>query len=418
MTQCLLYSAGMHGAAASTPVLKPRLPLMLLLLLLGTSADLAAATTDRPERSAVTKESAIKGAMMGSLVADALCLGTHYEYDAVKIQRFYGTLDRYYSPGENTGGETHGIGWGARNFHGGNGKGPPKTKGEQTDYGDYNLLVLQHLAATAESPRPFSLAEFVPTWQRAMAGWRAWTCTMTRQALQKAAQGYPLTTESLGGASNAMAVRGAGLFGYYHTEAQAVAAAREAMFTHNEATAVAGNAFFTRVTWRVIHAGLEPRQAIEEVAAEPTSSPFVKAKVAQALAKVDEAMDPTSALSREAFVDDLAITSMARLWDVGKTEPIKVGKASPTEGTLPAAIYFICKYRDLAAASQANAEVGGDNASRAAAIGMVLGAAQGLEGIPPHLGRGALVEWDRAMALLEKMPLLQGGGGGSSNGEL
>ena len=34
---------------------------------------------------------------------------------------------------------------------------------------------------------------------------------------------------------------------------------------------------------------------------------------------------------------------MARLWDVGKTEPIKVGKASPTEGTLPGAIYFIVK---------------------------------------------------------------------------
>jgi hypothetical protein len=29
-------------------------------------------------------------------------------------------------------------------------------------------------------------------------------------------------------------------------------------------------------------------------------------------------------LSQEEFVDDLAMTSMARLWDVGKTEPIKV----------------------------------------------------------------------------------------------
>ena len=38
--------------------------------------------------------------------------------------------------GEKTGGETHGVGWGARNFHGGNGNGPPKKAGEQTDYGD------------------------------------------------------------------------------------------------------------------------------------------------------------------------------------------------------------------------------------------------------------------------------------------
>lgn len=50
----------------------------------------------------------------------------------------------------------------------------------------------------------------------------------------------------------------------------------------------------------------------------------------QALDKVKEATDPTKPLSKEEFVDDLALTSMARLWDVGKSEPIKVGKASPT----------------------------------------------------------------------------------------
>ena len=105
-------------------------------------------------------------------------------------------------------------------------------------------------------------------------------------------------------------------------------------------------------------------------------------QVKQALAKVDEATDPKTALSKEEFVDDLALTSMARLWDVGKSEPIKVGKASPTEGTLPGAIYFIVKYNDLAKAARANSEVGGDNASRAVAIGMVLGAFQGVQGVP------------------------------------
>ena len=98
---------------------------------------------------------------------------------------------------------------------------------------------------------------------------------------------------------------------------------------------------------------------------------------------------------------------MARLWEVGKSEPIKVGKASPTEGTLPGSVYLIVKYADdLAAAARANAEVGGDSASRAVAIGQTLGAYHGVEGIPDNLGAGALVEWDRAMALLDKMPLL------------
>lgn len=48
------------------------------------------------------------------------------------------------------------------------------------------------------------------------------------------------------------------------------------------------------------------------------------AQVEQALDKVAEAADKTRPLHSEEFVDDLALTSMARLWDVGKSEPIKV----------------------------------------------------------------------------------------------
>jgi hypothetical protein len=43
--------------------------------------------------------------------------------------------------------------------------------------------------------------------------------------------------------------------------------------------------------------------------------------------------------------------------------------------------------------------------SRSVAIGMVLGAFQGLQGIPAKLGKETLVEWDNTMALLDKMPL-------------
>lgn len=83
-----------------------------------------------------------------------------------------------------------------------------------------------------------------------------------------------------------------------------------------------GGEFFTRVTHRIVHQQLSPREAIEAVAA--ISSPFVQQKVQQALDKVLEATNPASSLSKEEFADDLALTSMARLWDVGKTEPIKV----------------------------------------------------------------------------------------------
>jgi len=231
-------------------------------------------------------------------------------------------------------------------------------------------------------------------------------CTQTRQTAQQVQQGVPLS--QLGGMSNAMAIRHAAAYAYYAEEEAIVAASRTTMFTHRETTALDGGEFFARVTFRVMHQGLSPAAAIEAVAAEPATSAFIRSKVKQAQDKVAEATDPDSALSREEFVDDLALTSMARLWDVGKTEPIKVGKASPTEGTLPGSIYFILKYAgDYAAAVRANAEVGGDNASRAIAIGMVLGAALGVEAIPSAWGPGNYVEWESSEALLSGAPLLR-----------
>jgi len=366
-------------------------------------ACLAFSTVQGAQAQKPSAASKIEGAFFGALVADALTLGTHYEYDAKKIKQFYGQIDKYYAPGEKTGGQTHGVGWGARNFHGGNGRGPAKKAGEQTDYGDYNILILEYLAKHPTGR--IDLKQLVPLWQERLKTWRAWMCTQTRQTNEQVNQGVPLT--QIGGMSNAMAIRHAAAYAAFSNEEDVVHAGRTAMFTHRETSAHQGTEFFARVVFRIIHKGLTAREAIDEVAKE--SPPFVQSKVEQAKKKVAEAVDPATPLSKEEFADDLALTSMARLWDVGKSEPIKVGKASPTEGTLPGSIYFILKYEnDLPAAIKANAEVGGDNASRAIAIGMVLGAARGVEAIPPHLAKGALVEWDRCAVLLRKLPLLQG----------
>jgi ADP-ribosylglycohydrolase len=201
-----------------------------------------------------------------------------------------------------------------------------------------------------------------------------------------------------------MSLRFAPVFSYYGSERGVVDAAHKSMFTHKERTAHLGAEFFARVTYRIIHQTLNPREAIEQVAAE--SDPWIQQKVKQALTKAEEAMDPEQPLSTEEFVDDLALTSMARLWDVGKSEPIKVGKASPTEGTLPGAIYFIVKYQDdMVAGFKGNAMVGGDNASRSIAIGMVLGAYHGVEAIPLDLKDG-LNRWMHSEKLLETLPLL------------
>jgi hypothetical protein len=67
----------------------------------------------------ISKEQSIRGAFFGAIVADALCLGSHYEYDAIKIYEAYGSqpIEKFMSPGELMGGHTHGIGWGERNYH-------------------------------------------------------------------------------------------------------------------------------------------------------------------------------------------------------------------------------------------------------------------------------------------------------------
>ena len=224
----------------------------------------AAARTARGAQLDPTTADRVKGAFVGALVADALSLATHYEYDATRIKKFYGAIDRYYAPGEKTGGTTHGVGWGARNFHDGNGNGPAKQAGEQTDYGDYNLLVAEHLAATASPPRPFDVSEFLPRWREALATWRSWICTQTRLTYNQVAQGAPVS--SLGGNSNAMSFRGAALLGYYDDEDAVADAARKASFTHREATALDGSEFFARVAFRVSR-GAAPRDAIQDVAA-------------------------------------------------------------------------------------------------------------------------------------------------------
>ncbi len=138
--------------------------------------------------NSISKEQSIRGAFFGAIVADALCLGSHYEYDAIKIHEAYGSrpIEKFMSPGELMGGQTHGIGWGERNYH------PGKKAGGTTDYGDYNILVLEHLAATAEPPRPFSVAEMIPHWMNRLENdWGSWICTMTKETYAQVKQGVP-----------------------------------------------------------------------------------------------------------------------------------------------------------------------------------------------------------------------------------
>ena len=352
-------------------------------------------------QAGVSLENKILGAYFGTLVSDSLCLGSHYEYSAESIKKAYGgkVIDKYYAPGEKMNGSTHGVGWGRRNYH------PGMKAGDQTDYGLYNVLTLEYLSSRKEKTSPVNLQKLLPMWEKRVSNnWGAWVCTMTRTTLQQVRQG--VSADRLGGFSNAMSMRSAAAHAVWKDEKSVVNAAVKFMFTHRNEEALGGAKFFAKVAHRIIHQGLSPREAIDSVTSE--SPKWLQNMVKTAIAKFEEATNMDSALSKEEFVDDLALTSMARLWDVGKSEPIRVGKASPTEGVLPGSIYIILKYADdFMAAITANAMVGGDNASRGTNIGLVLGAYHGIEAIPRKF-KESLNQYKRCKKMIMTLPLLKG----------
>lgn len=336
---------------------------------------------------------------MGALVADALSLGSHYEYDAKVIKNAYGgIISRYMAPGEGMGGTTHGIGWGRNNYHQG------QKAGDQTDCGLYNLLVLEHLATRSNKKAPIDLKEFIPVWQRTLTSpsWGAWRDSMTKQTLQQLSQG--MSPDQVGGMGNYMSMRHVAAHAVFEKEADVVKAARTVMFTHRNPEALNSGEFFARVVHRIIHKGAEPREALLAVA-KKMGNWWVQ-KVQTGIDKFEEATDPNRPLSKEEFVDDLAATSMSRLWDIGKSEPIKIGKASPVEGTLPTTVYLILKYlNSFEDGAKANAMIGGCNADRSIPVGAVLGAHLGVESIPEDL-KTTLNSWKKAEKQLSSLPLL------------
>merc|ERR1719273_2709426 len=194
-----------------------------------------------------------------------------------------------------------------------------------------------------------------------------------------------------------MGLRSPAALGVYSDIESLAKASDSLMFTHASMEALAGGEFFTRLTYKIIHSDdiktVETLlQMMEQSVAEMVEDrrQFCSIQLQKGYRKYEEATNPKRPLYKEEFVDDLAATSMARLWDVGKTEPIKVGKASPTEGTMPMSIYLILKYFSLypstpgkafAEGVRANVMIGGDNASRSVAVGMILGAMTGPEGL-------------------------------------
>lgn len=383
--------------------------------------------------SPLSRAARARGAVLGGLVGDALSLGGHYEYDARVIADRVGSYTELSAPTVN-----YGVGWGRANYH------PGKKAGDMTDAGDVALMLLEYLAALP-AEAGFDFDGWASHWRAEIEERGYGSCNF--QSVGREATGCPpgtrpgylngatrRTLEALRGspgargeARRALAADLNCLFGATHVapllalRAYATdegALVRDAVATvfvsHRHRDPVAAAQFLARASFRLL-GGAPLREALEGAAAA-TGDAFISARLAEAVAKVAEAADAASPLSSQGrFTDDAAITSLARLWDVGRDEPIKVGKASPTEGALPAALYFSLRYADsLEDALVANANCGGDSGARAMVIGLLLGALHGDAAVPP---RWAAAHAAHARAR-ELLAILDARGGGPLSGEL
>jgi ADP-ribosylglycohydrolase len=371
-----------------------------------------------------TRQSRARGALLAGFVGDSLALGGHYEYDASVILERVGSYTELMAPTVN-----YGVGWGRANYH------PGKLSGDMTDAGDVNLILLDYLATEAYDfdrfaafwraeieERGYGSCNFMSVGREATScppglrpGYLNGATRRTLDALRSAPAGVS------GAARRALAADVNCLFGATHVAPLLIDAAyardeaalvRDAVSTvyisHRNRDPVAAAEFLARTAFRLL-AG-EPLRAALASAAAATGDAFINARLREAVDKVAEVSDartPLAALGR--LADDAAITSLARLWDVGKEAPIKVGKASPTEGALPAALYFSLRYEsDLEAALVANANCGGDSGARAVVIGLLLGAVHGEEAVPARW-LAALRDAPRARDLIAKIEARAGG---------
>jgi ADP-ribosylglycohydrolase len=379
--------------------------------------------------SSVSVASRVRGAVLGGLVGDALALAYHYEYDAKVIAK-RGRQRDFLAPQIN-----YGVGWGRANYH------PGKAAGDMTDAGDVSVMLLDYLVARNGGAYDFDgfathwLEEIQPPVGSGRVGYGScnfqtvgrdfsgpcpagmrpgYINAATRRTLEVIAsapgrKGQQRKQQSAGSNCLFPATHFAPLLALpYTTEAAFVQdAVSTAFLSHNHPEPTEATSFLARAVYKLVAAQGASSSDLEKVltdSAAALGSRFIQARLSDAIMKVAEAKDTTSQLfGLGDFADDAAITSMARLWDVGRSEPIKVGKASPTEGALPAALYFALKYQtSLEEALVANAACGGDSGARAVVIGSLLGAVHGEEAVPERWRSGlrSYARVDKALTTL------------------
>jgi len=275
-----------------------------------------------------------KTMVLASFAADSLALGVHWIYDASKIASEYGRVETFVKPKEDS-------------YH------PSKDKGDFTHYGDQQLVLLESVARK----KGFYLNDFSQHWQEFFQNYNGYFDAATKGTLRNFSKGND--PQNSGSPSNdlAGASRIAPLVLCYPNDLDELveAAKVQTRMTHRDPLTVRCAEFFARAAWKSLR-GIPPAAAVTEVAQETFPETIIAEGVAEGLES--KSLDSVSAIG-------------------------SFGQSCHTSDAFPGVIHLIAKYEnDLREALIQAVMAGGDNAARAMAVGMILGAYLGEEHLP------------------------------------
>ncbi len=276
-----------------------------------------------------------KAMVMAAFLADALALGAHWIYDTQDISKRFGRIENFLTPGSDS-------------YH------PTKEKGEFTHYGDQMFVLLESVAGK----KGFHPRDFSDRWQRLFKDYRGYIDQATRGTLSGYASGKGIETAGSSSRELAGASRIAPIVYIYadNLEKMIDAARLQTLMTHNSSDVIESAEFFARVG-RLILEGNRPKTAIEDVSKKWTGDPKITAWVKAGLESKDT--DSIAAISR-------------------------LGQSCHAQDAFPGVIHLVVRYEnDLKEALIQAVMAGGDSAARGMMAGMLIGAYQGPESLPP-----------------------------------
>jgi ADP-ribosylglycohydrolase len=267
------------------------------------------------------------GLLFGSYSADALSLGVHWIYDSNELAQKHGRLNEYKAPG-------------ADSYH------PHKQAGDQGHVGDQSLCLLKFLVRE----KKWCPSGFMDDWLGMWPDYDDYIDGATKSTLANVQN----RSDKTQGGSDSVEIAGPARIAplvchlVSSTEEEVVrASVEQTILTHRSPEAEESAAFLAKAGYRLIH-GANLLDTLNETAP------------VWALKKANSVLS-------ENTVDAIG----------------KLGPACSISSALPSVLYLALKYGDnTETAFIENAMAGGDNCARGLALGMLLGAANGLPSIP------------------------------------